>query len=322
MRVCGQETSNLHSNCLLMRIVFMGTPEFAVASLQALHLAGYEIVAVITAPDSDAGRKGINISAVKKYALDHGLYVLQPPRLKNEAFVESLRALRADLQVVVAFRMLPEVVWNMPPLGTINLHGSLLPQYRGAAPIHWAVMHGDTVTGVTTFRLKHEIDTGDVLFRAELPIGPDETTSEVHDKMMILGAELVVKTVKAIETGTAQPIPQLDQQATHAPKLQTATCRIDFNQPAQTVHNFIRGLSLFPGAWTTLDGKQLKLLRTKLAQSENGLVPGTLKIEKAHLYVAATDAWLEILELQPEGKKRMSTVDYLHGLREAPERLI
>ncbi len=306
-----------------MRIVFMGTPEFAVATLRALFEAGFDIVGVVTAPDSDAGRKGLNISAVKKYALEHGLNILQPPRLKNPEFVEALRALKADLQVVVAFRMLPEVVWNMPPLGTVNLHGSLLPKYRGAAPIHWAVMRGETMTGVTTFKLKHEIDTGDVLFRAEMDIGPDETTSEVHDRMMVLGADLMLKTVRAMSDGTAVPLPQLDAEATHAPKLQTATCRINFNQPARQVHNFVRGLSLYPGAWTTYQGKYLKILRTKLDDSVDvSGMPGALRSNKTHLFVACNDAWLEILELQPEGKKRMTAGEFLNGVRLLEDRAI
>jgi methionyl-tRNA formyltransferase len=299
-----------------MRVIFLGTPEFAVASLKALHISGMEIVGVITAPDSDGGRKGVNISAVKRYALEHGLYVMQPPKLKNPEFLEELRQLKADIQVVVAFRMLPEVVWNMPPLGTVNLHGSLLPKYRGAAPIHWAVMRGETETGVTTFRLKHEIDTGEIIYQAQLVIAANETTSDVHDRMMMLGADLIVKTVTDLGAGTAKTQPQADTEATHAPKLHTDTCRIDFHAPAEQVHNFIRGLSYFPGAWTILQDKSIKLLRTQISLQTNALKPGEIWTDGKNLFIGTKTVPLQLLELQPEGKKRMLTQEFLNGWRD------
>lgn len=299
-----------------MRIVFMGTPEFAVATLRALHKAGHDIVGVITAPDSDGGRKGQNISAVKQCALELGLFLLQPPKLKNPEFLEELRSLKADLQVVVAFRMLPEVVWNMPPLGTINLHGSLLPKYRGAAPIHWAVMNGEIETGVTTFKLKHEIDTGEILMQTKMSIGPLETTSDIHDRMMLLGADTVVQTLEAIANKTVQQVPQSDTNATHAPKLHTDTCEINFQQDAHVVHNFIRGLSMFPGAWTRLNEKSIKILRTAPAP-EVVLPAGYLSVEGKHkLFVGTNTHSLSIELLQLEGKKRMTTTEFLIGWRE------
>lgn len=300
-----------------MRIVFMGTPEFAVPSLEILLQHGYEIPAVVTAADKPGGRSGILESAVKKFALTHGLRVLQPEKLKNPVFLEELRALRADLQVVVAFRMLPEAVWNMPPLGTLNLHGSLLPKYRGAAPINWAIINGETETGVTTFLLRHEIDTGDILFQEKLPIGENDTAGEVHDRMMLLGAQLVLCTVQAIERGEARPLPQSDTEATHAPKIFTETCRIDFAQPTARVHNFIRGLSPYPGAWTTLDGKTLKILRTlKAAPAGDMPPPGQFVSDgKSYLKICTLDGSVEVLEVQLEGKRRMTVRDFLNGYR-------
>ena len=300
-----------------MRIVFMGTPEFAVPSLEILLQHGYEIPAVVTAADKPGGRSGIQESAVKKFAVAHGLRVLQPEKLKNPDFLEELRALRADLQVVVAFRMLPEAVWNMPPLGTLNLHGSLLPKYRGAAPINWAIINGETETGVTTFLLRHEIDTGDILFQEKLPIGENDTAGEIHDRMMLLGAGVVLRTVQAIERGEARALPQTGTEATHAPKIFTETCRIDFAQPTAKVHNFIRGLSPYPGAWTTLDGKTLKVLRTMKA------VPGTAPLPsgqfvtdgKNYLKISTMDGFVEVLELQLEGKRRMDVRDFLNGYK-------
>ncbi|HEY1112185.1 MAG TPA: methionyl-tRNA formyltransferase, partial [Chitinophagaceae bacterium] len=232
-----------------LRIVFMGTPEFAVASLDALVNAGCTIVGVITAPDKPAGR-GMKLqeSAVKKYAEEKGLHVLQPEKLRNPKFLEELRDLRADLQIVVAFRMLPEAVWNMPPMGTINVHGSLLPQYRGAAPINWAIINGEKETGVTTFKLKHEIDTGDILLQDRIPIGENDTAGEVHDRMKEVGARLLVRTVQGLADGSLKEVPQLSVVASeadirHAPKIFTDTCRIDWSQPAANIHNLIRGLS-------------------------------------------------------------------------------
>jgi methionyl-tRNA formyltransferase len=302
------------------RIVFMGTPDFAVASLDALVQNGFKVVAVVTAPDKPAGRgMQINQSAVKKYAVEKGIPVLQPEKLKNPAFLEELQSYYADLQVVVAFRMLPEVVWNMPPMGTINVHGSLLPQYRGAAPINWAVINGETETGVTTFKLKHEIDTGDMLMQATLPIDPDETAGEVHDRMKVLGAKILVQTVTGLTTGSLHPIPQSipDAGIKHAPKIFTETCKIDPAKTAMEVHNLVRGLSPFPGAFTTLDGKMLKLYRTKLAaDSPAKIEPGNWYTDgKQRLSLCCFDGWLDCLEIQLEGKKRMNTEDFLRGYR-------
>lgn len=304
------------------RIVFMGTPEFAVASLDALVKAGYRVVAVITAPDKPAGR-GMHLqqSAVKKYAMEYHIPVLQPDKLKNPAFLESLRHFKADLQVVVAFRMLPEVVWNMPPMGTLNVHGSLLPQYRGAAPINWAIINGEKETGVTTFKLKHEIDTGDMLLQQNLPISPDETAGELHDRMKEAGAQLLVKTLDGLVNGSLQPIPQQAFNNTgpvkHAPKIFTETCRIDVNQRFESVHNLVRGLSPFPGAFIHLDGKMLKVYRTTIApEVEATIVPGQwLTDGKNQLLLCCANGWLNLLELQLEGKKRMNVADFLRGYR-------
>jgi methionyl-tRNA formyltransferase len=298
-----------------MRILFMGTPDFAVPSLEILWKNGFEIVGVVTAPDKPGGRLGVQESAVKKFAVAHGLTVLQPEKLKNPEFLAALKALRPDLQVVVAFRMLPEVVWSMPPLGTMNLHGSLLPKYRGAAPINWAVMNGETETGVTTFLLRHEIDTGDLLYQERIQIDPDETAGELHDKMMIVGADLVLKSVQALAEGRAVPVPQQDVQASHAPKIFTETCKIDFNRPTGEVHNFIRGLSPYPGAWTMLDGKTFKILRSqKDASDQPPGKPGRFYSDGKHwLKIGTNDGFIQILELQLEGKKRMATRDFLNG---------
>lgn len=304
-----------------MRIVFMGTPDFAVASLDALVQAGCHIVAVVTAPDKPAGR-GLKLSesAVKQYAVEKGIPVLQPVKLKDPGFLEALAELKADLQVVVAFRMLPEVVWNMPPKGTINLHGSLLPQYRGAAPINWAVINGEAYTGVTTFQLKHEIDTGNILLQDKFDIGPNETAGEVHDRMKLIGANLLVKTVKGLEAGILQAQPQdnvaLHAPLKHAPKLFTETCTINWEHKAQDIHNLIRGLSPFPGALTTLDGKVLKIFRSLPESKTHTLLPGSVHTDgKTHFSFACADGHVHILELQLEGKKRMKVEDFLRGYR-------
>ena len=248
------------------RIIFMGTPDFAVASLDALVKAGHNVVAVVTATDKMGGRGGKQLleSAVKKYAVANKLPVLQPGNLKAPDFIANLASYQADLQVVVAFRMLPKLVWAMPPLGTFNLHGSLLPKYRGAAPINWAVIHGDTETGVTTFFIQEEIDTGDLIFQEKMSIGKDESVGEVHDRMMVLGAQTVVKTVEAIASGNMTTQPQDHQQASPAPKLTAENTRIDFDQPAKTVHDFIRGLNPYPTAWTSLANEKWKILKTLL----------------------------------------------------------
>lgn len=306
-----------------LRIVFMGTPDFAVASLDALVNAGCNIVCVITAPDKPAGR-GMKLteSAVKKYAVEKGLHILQPEKLKNPEFIEDLRALKADLQIVVAFRMLPEVVWNMPPLGTINLHGSLLPQYRGAAPIHWAVINGEKETGVTTFKLKHEIDTGDILLQKKFPIGEDETTGEVHDRMKIIGATLLVDTVKGLSDNSLKKIDQSlivsgeSPVLKHAPKIFTETCQIHWDQPAEKVHNLIRGLSPFPGALTVLDEKIVKVYRSKKEIADQAQPVGKIFSDgKTFLKFSCADGYIHILDLQLEGKKRMLVEDFLRGYR-------
>ncbi|MBK8921103.1 MAG: methionyl-tRNA formyltransferase [Saprospirales bacterium] len=299
-----------------MRIVFMGTPEFAVPSLKILLEHGYDIPAVVTAPDKPGGRQGLQEPAVKKFALSRGLRVLQPEKLKHPDFLETLRACRADLQVVVAFRMLPEAVWNMPPLGTLNLHGSLLPKYRGAAPINWAIIHGETETGVTTFLLRHAIDTGDLLLQEKLPIGENDTAGDVHDRMMHLGARVVLHTVQAIERGEAQPRPQADTEATHAPKIFTEDCQINFAQTAQHVHNFIRGLSPYPGAWTILEGKTLKILQSRKGSPEAVCTPGQIDTDgKSCLKIGTLNGYVEVLELQLEGKRRMGVREFLNGYR-------
>jgi methionyl-tRNA formyltransferase len=299
----------------------MGTPEFAVASLDALVQNGYNIVAVVTAPDKPAGR-GMKLqqSAVKTYALEHNIPVLQPEKLKNPEFIQQLRELNADLQVVVAFRMLPEIVWNMPPMGTINVHGSLLPQYRGAAPINWAVINGEKETGVTTFKLKHEIDTGDILLQARMPIHENATAGEIHDKMKDLGAALLVQTVEGLAAGTFVEQPQDDLTGAttlkHAPKIFTDTCRIDWNQPVEQVHNLVRGLSPFPGAFTQLNGKTCKIYRSEKQPALHQKLPGEFETDsKSFLRFACADGFLLVKELQLEGKKRMPVEEFLKGFR-------
>jgi methionyl-tRNA formyltransferase len=297
-----------------MRIVFMGTPEFAVPTLERLLDSGYEVPAVVTATDKPGGRLGTMTSAVKQFAVARGLRVLQPEKLRDPEFLETLRGLRADLQVVVAFRMLPEVVWSMPPMGTMNLHASLLPRYRGAAPINWAVMNGDSETGLTTFLLQHAIDTGDVLDQVRLSIGPDETAGELHDRMMRQGAELVLASVRALENGTAHPRPQADAHASHAPKLFSADGRMDPGQPAAAVHNRVRGLSPYPGAWTTLNGKVLKVLRTQKLDPMPPGTPGSWYSDgKNELWLGCADGCLRLLEVQLEGKRRLPVGDFLRG---------
>jgi methionyl-tRNA formyltransferase len=306
-----------------LRIVFMGTPEFAVASLDALVKAGCNIVGVITAPDKPAGR-GMQLqqSAVKKYAVEHNLKVLQPEKLKSLQFLENLRSLKPDLQIVVAFRMLPEFVWNMPPMGTVNLHGSLLPQYRGAAPINWAVINGEKETGVTTFKLKHEIDTGDILLQERFPISENDTAGDIHDKMKEIGAKLLVKTVEDLANGTLKETPQHQtsnfEQRTlqHAPKIHTDTCIIHWDRPVETVHNLIRGLSPYPGAFTILNEKMLKVFRSKKEIIYPKSTEGDYETDgKTFLKFACTDGYLHLLEIQLEGKKKMGIEEFLRGYR-------
>lgn len=301
-----------------LRIVFMGTPEFAVASLDALVKAGCHIAGVVTAPDKPAGR-GMQLqqSAVKKYAEEHNLPVLQPEKLKAPDFIDALKGLQADLQVVVAFRMLPEIVWNMPPLGTINVHGSLLPQYRGAAPINWAVINGEKETGVTTFRLKHEIDTGNILLQLSFPIGENETAGEVHDTMKEIGAALLVKTIRAIAEGNME---EKQQQAAgdtkHAPKIFTATCLIDWSKTVDQVYNLIRGLAPFPTAFTFLEGKKLKLFKAEKVHTTPKVAPGGFETDhKTYLQFACADGYISATEIQLEGKKKLPVADFLRGYR-------
>jgi len=302
-----------------LRIVFMGTPDFAVASLKALVDTGYNIVGVITAPDKLAGRgKKLNESAVKKYAVENNLNVLQPEKLKNPEFINELKKLQADLQVVVAFRMLPEVVWNMPKLGTFNLHGSLLPQYRGAAPLNWAVINGETKTGVTTFLLDHKIDTGKIIFKREIAI------------VMEIGAKLVVETVDALASGNYEAVPQaeiMDEvEIKHAPKIFKEDCKIDWTKDCETIRNLIRGLSPYPTAWSKLvhrdSGKEIptKLYFVKRGDSIEKAEPGTLKTDgKTFLNVACENGWLQITDLQIAGKKRMKVENFLRGFQHIGE---
>lgn len=296
----------------------MGTPEFAVASLDALVNAGYNVVGVVTAPDKPAGR-GMKLteSAVKKYAVEKGLHILQPEKLKNPEFLEQLRALNADLQVVVAFRMLPEIVWNMPPMGTINVHGSLLPQYRGAAPINWAVINGEKETGVTTFKLQHEIDTGNILLQDRFPIAENDTAGEVHDRMKDVGAQLLVKTVNGLVNDSLKEIEQDNTtELKHAPKIFTETCKIDWSKSTEQVHNLIRGLSPYPAAFAQLDGKTLKIYSAKKEQSKHPDTPGTINTDKkTFLKFATADGYISVQEIQLEGKKRMAIEDFLRGYR-------
>ena len=292
----------------------MGTPAFAVPSLIALVEAGYTIKAVVTAPNRAKGRgQKVQKSDVCLAAERLGIPVLQPTNLKAEDFQDQLRSLKPDLAVVVAFRMLPEAVWSMPRIGTLNLHGSLLPQYRGAAPIHWAVINGERETGVTTFMLQHAIDTGDLLFQEKEPIGPNDTTGDVYERLMHKGAALVVKTVKAIEAGNYALRPQ---QATaplhHAPKLHKETCRIDFNRPAEAVHNFVRGLNPFPSAWTVLQDKNFKIHRVRPVADTQYSKPLATD-NKTYLHLGCSDGYVAVEELQMEGKKKMPIGEFLRG---------
>ena len=304
-----------------MKIVFMGTPQFAVASLDALIKAGCDIVAVVTAPDKPAGRgQKLNESAVKQYALENGVKILQPEKLKNPEFLEELKALKADLQVVVAFRMLPELVWSMPPKGTINLHASLLPQYRGAAPINWVIINGEKESGVTTFFLKQEIDTGDILFTEKVTLTGHETAGDLHDRLMNKGAGLLVKTVKGVESGRFNEHPQSalleGVELKHAPKIFKEDCLIDWNQPAEQVYNKIRGLSPVPTAYTFLNDKILKIYKSTYEVTEPAILPGGFMTDgKTHLKFAAKDGYISVTEIQLEGKKTLEIKDFLRGVK-------
>lgn len=302
----------------------MGTPDFAVEALRCLVEGGYNVAGVITMPDKPAGRgHKIQFSPVKQYALDHHLPLLQPEKLKDETFIQALRDWKADLQIVVAFRMLPEIVWNMPRLGTFNLHASLLPQYRGAAPINWAVINGDTETGITTFFLKHEIDTGEVIQQVRVPVADTDNVEVVHDKLMLLGGRLVVETVDAILAGTVKPIPQEEMavvgEIRPAPKIFKDTCHINWNQSVKQIYNFIRGLSPYPSAWSRLSHSEVEPVIVKIFEAEkivepHQLLPGTILTDgKNYLKVAATDGFVNVLSLQLPGKKRLATGELLRG---------
>lgn len=303
-----------------LRIVFFGTPEFAVESLDALIDNNFNVVGVVTMPDKAAGRgHKLYESDVKRYAVAKGLQVMQPEKLKSPDFLEQLRECHADLFIVIAFRMLPREVWQMPRLGTFNLHASLLPRYRGAAPINRAVMNGDTETGVTTFFLKHEIDTGEIIMQRKIDILPEDNVGDVHDKLMHLGAGMVVDTVNAIIEGNLTTQPQPEGEFIPAPKIFKEDCRIDWNRTAEEIHNHVRGLSPYPAAWTVIEDESGKILECKIFSSKlteescKGNATGSLRVDGDRLYVATTDCWIEIMSLQPAGKKRMDTASFLRG---------
>lgn len=310
-----------------LRIIFLGTPEFAVESLRTLVENGYNVVAVITMPDKPGGRGyKIQPSPIKQYAVDNDLKLLQPENLKDEQFLSELRDLKADLQVVVAFRMLPEVVWNMPSKGTFNLHSSLLPQYRGAAPINWAIMNGENETGVTTFFLSHEIDTGEIIFREKTEISETDNAESLHDRLMVMGAKLVKKTVDAIIENNISPIPQSElinenSVLKQAPKIFKDTCRIDWNKNSEELYNFIRGLSPYPAAWTIFVNSEGEQFRFKIfsaekleSTTESSLPAGTIKSDnKTFIDVAVKDGFLRLIDIQMSGKKRMNVIDLLNG---------
>lgn len=313
-----------------LRIIYMGTPDFAVEPLRRLVEGGYNVVAVITMPDKPVGRHHdvLQQSPVKQYAVAHDIPVLQPERLKDESFLEQLRSYRADLQVVVAFRMLPEAVWAMPRLGTFNLHAALLPQYRGAAPINWAIINGDKETGITTFFLDHDIDTGQVIYREAVPIYEDDDVEAVHDRLMLLGADLVLRTIDDVERGVVKPIPQsqlvVDGPLRPAPKIFKETCQIRWaNLSAREVYNFVRGLSPYPAAWTTLSGTMLKIYKVTIVPEAEALPdakPGSIDTDgKTYFRIACQTGWVQIESLQLAGKRRMPVSDFLRGAHIAAE---
>lgn len=311
--------------------MFMGTPEFAVESLKALVEGGYNVVGVVTAVDKPVGRHQNTLvpSAVKKYALSQNLPILQPEKFKNEEFLDALRAMNADLQIVVAFRMLPEVVWAMPKFGTLNLHASLLPQYRGAAPINWAVINGDKESGVSTFFLRHDIDTGNVAMQERVEIGSEDTAGDLYDKLMKVGAGVLLQTVDAIINGTVKSIPQeemsVEGELRPAPKIFTETCKIDWTQSASRIHNFIRGLAPHPTAWTEVEHAgtkyTMKIYGVRVVDKKPSEPIGTFKVSdnKKHLLVAAVDGYVEITELQLSGKKRMPAAAFLNGFHSSED---
>lgn len=306
-----------------LRIIYMGTPDFAVGSLRALHENGYNVVGVVTMPDKPAGRgHKLQFSAVKQYALDNNLRLLQPEKLKEEAFLTELKSLEADLQIVVAFRMLPEVVWNMPRLGTFNLHASLLPQYRGAAPINWAVINGETETGVTTFFLTHEIDTGNIILQEKTRIEETDNAGDIHDRLMAMGAQLVLKTVDEILDGNVQEQPQQQtDRLKQAPKIFKDTCRMDWKKTTTELYNFVRGLSPYPAAWAELtlpNGERLgiKIFETKKELAAHNMAAGLLVTDnKTYIKVSTPDGYLHLLSVQLAGKKRMGVGELLRGYK-------
>lgn len=303
-----------------LKIIFFGTPDFAVASLKALINAGANVIAVVTAPDKPAGRgMQLQASAVKQYATEQHLAVLQPEKLKSPEFIQQLKELNADLHVVVAFRMLPEIVWNMPPMGTINVHGSLLPQYRGAAPINWAIINGEKETGVTTFKLQHAIDTGNILLQSKITIDPTDNVGTVYNKLMDEGGKLLVETVKGLAEGSLKEIPQADianESLKHAPKIFKEHTVIDWNQPVEVIHNLVRGLSPYPAAYTVLHEKTFKIYTSHYEHASPTVSAGAYDTDhKSYLRFAAKDGWLYVDELQQEGKKRMDIVVFLRGFR-------
>lgn len=299
-----------------LRIVFMGTPDFAVPSLEVLIENNFNLVAVVTAPDKPQGRgQKLSASPVKICALKYNVPVLQPTNLKSEAFLNELRALNANLQIVVAFRMLPESVWSMPSLGTFNLHASLLPQYRGAAPINWAIINGEKETGVTTFFLKHEIDTGSIIFQEKETISDTDTAGSLYGRLMHKGAALVLKTTKAIAEGNYPSIPQpAVVNVNHAPKIFKETCQIDWNLTSKQIVDFVRGLNPYPTAWSILNGKSFKIYSVSVVSGKSGVPIGEFTTDqKNYLHIKTVDGWISINELQPEGKKRMSVQDFFRG---------
>lgn len=301
-----------------LRIVFMGTPEFAVATLDALIKAKFNVVGVITAPDKPAGRgRNLNESAVKKYALAHDLTILQPTNLKDEQFITELKSLKANLQIVVAFRMLPKIVWQLPEFGTFNLHASLLPNYRGAAPINWAIINGETTTGVTTFFIDEKIDTGNIILQEQVAIGKDEILGDLYNKLMTVGSSLVVKTVKQLEKGTVETIKQPEIEEKPAPKIFTETCKINWNDSLTNTYNLIRGLNPYPAAWTTLvnNNEEIKVKIFDVAPiiEEHSLKPGFIVTTKNEIKVAVPNGFIKIESLQLAGKKKMDSKSLLNG---------
>lgn len=301
-----------------LKIVFFGTPDFATESLSRLVAEGYDVAAVVTAPDKPVGRGGkqLSQSSVKQFAVAQGLRLLQPERLRSPEFIGDLEAIGADLFIIVAFRMLPELVWRMPPLGTFNIHGSLLPKYRGAAPINWAIINGETETGVTSFFLKHEIDTGNLLFSEKTPIGPDENFEDLYNRMKVMGADLCLKTVRGIAENSIKPFEQEEHLACHAPKLTAENTELDFRKTCTELHNQVRGLSPIPAAWTRLHDLNLKIFRTKAIKADDLPTAGSIATDqKSYLRFACADGWLDVLDLQLSGKKRMDVKSFLNGYK-------